>query len=85
MFPGILMELKAAAVSEIEKLPELADEALRQMDDRSYKTDMLEREVERIMCYGIALSGKQVEVRTQKKESGLKRRMFSNTADDNIR
>ena len=62
-FPGILMEFKAASASDKERLPDLAEEALRQIDDRAYKTEMQDRGVEKIVCYGIAFAGKDASVK----------------------
>ena len=63
MLPGILMEFKAVSVSEKDKLPELAEEALVQIEDRKYQMDLEDRGVSDIVRYGIAFSGKNVEVR----------------------
>ena len=62
-FPGIVMEFKAAAASDKEKLQDLAEEALQQIEDRSYKTDMQERGIQNIVCYGIAFAGKDACVK----------------------
>ena len=64
-FPGILMEFKAASASEKEKLQILAEEALQQIEDRSYKTEMQERGINNIVCYGIAFAGKDALVKLQ--------------------
>ena len=63
MLPGILMEFKAVSVSEKNKLPELAEEALAQTEDKNYQRDMEDRGVSDIVRYGIAFSGKNAEVR----------------------
>jgi len=62
-FPGILMEFKAASASDKEKLPGLAEEALQQIEDRSYKTEMQNRGINNIVCYGIAFAGKDALVK----------------------
>lgn len=64
-FPGIIIEFKAAAVSEKEKLPLLAEDALHQIEDLSYKTEMQERGISNIVCYGIAFAGKKAIVKIQ--------------------
>ena len=64
-FPGILMEFKATSASDKEKLPDLAEEALQQIEDRSYKTEMQERGINNIVCYGIAFAGKDALVKLQ--------------------
>ncbi|MCR5294363.1 MAG: AAA family ATPase [Lachnospiraceae bacterium] len=61
--PGVIMEFKAADAKDKDRLPELAEKALKQIEDRSYKTEMQERGIGRIVCYGAAFSGKRVEVR----------------------
>ena len=61
--PGILMEFKAVSVSENDKLSELAEEALAQTKDKKYQMDLEDRGVSDIVRYGIAFSGKNVEVR----------------------
>jgi len=61
--PGILMEFKAVSASEKEKLPDLAEEALLQTEDKEYQRDLEERDVTDIVRYGIAFSGKDVEVK----------------------
>ena len=61
--PGILMEFKAVSVSEKDALSGLAEEALKQMEYKSYQRDMEDRGISVIVRYGIAFSGKQVEVR----------------------
>ena len=62
--PGILMEFKAVSVSEKDKLSELAEEALVQTKDKNYQRDLEDRGKSDIVRYGIAFSGKNVEVRT---------------------
>ena len=64
--PGILMEFKAVSSSEKDKLPELAEDALGQTKDRNYARDLEERGISDIVRYGIAFSGKNVEVRVER-------------------
>ena len=54
VLPGILMEFKAI---------ELAEEALVQTEDKNYRRDLEDRGISDIVRYGIAFSGKNVEVR----------------------
>lgn len=63
--PGILMEFKAVSSSEKEKLPKLAEEALSQAKDKNYAQDLEDRGVSNIVRYGIAFSGKNVEVKAE--------------------
>ena len=62
-FPGILMEFKSVPVSEKENLAAIAEEALAQINRQQYAHDLEDRGVHRITCYGIAFSGKHVEVK----------------------
>lgn len=52
------------SVSEKDKLSELAEEALVQTEDKSDQRDLEDRGISDIVRYGIAFSGKNVEVRT---------------------
>lgn len=61
------MEFKVASASEKEKLPNLADEALQQIEDHAYKTEMKERGISNIVSYGIAFAGKEVCVKIEKR------------------
>ena len=64
--PGILMEFKAVSASEKEKLSDLAEEALSQTEDKEYQRDLEDRGVTDIVRYGIAFSGKDVDVKTNR-------------------
>ncbi len=61
IMPGILIELKAAEISR-RKLKQLSETALAQIQDRKYDTDMISKGVKTIFKYGVAFSGKQVEI-----------------------
>ena len=60
--PGILIELKAEKNATDEKLKKLADTALRQIKEKNYDAEMLAHGVCDIYKYGVAFSGKKVEV-----------------------
>ena len=60
--PGILIELKAEKNCDNEKLKKLSETALRQICDKKYDTELKAAGVEVIYQYGVAFSGKQVEV-----------------------
>ena len=60
--PGILIELKAEKKCTLEKLKQLAETALRQINDNKYDTEMTSAGVAAIYKYGVAFSGKNVEV-----------------------
>lgn len=60
--PGILIELKAAKDCSGEELKALAQTALQQIVDKKYDTDMTVKGVKNIFKFGVAFSGKKVEV-----------------------
>lgn len=59
--PGILIELKADKKSS-DDLKSLAQTALQQIYDRKYDTEMTAKGVKTIFKFGVAFSGKNVEV-----------------------
>lgn len=60
--PGILIELKAKKDCTDQELRNLADTALQQIKDRFYETNMRTEGVQTIFKYGVAFSGKRVEI-----------------------
>ena len=60
--PGILIELKAAKDVSAEQLRQLAQEALTQIEEKQYDTTMNSRNISPIFKYGVAFSGKKVEI-----------------------
>lgn len=60
--PGILIELKAAKKVSQPELKKLSESALSQIEERRYNTDMRTKSVRSILKYGVAFSGKQVEI-----------------------
>lgn len=60
--PGILIELKAAKDCSDAELKALAHTALQQIVDKKYNTAMSAMGVKNIFQYGVAFSGKKVEV-----------------------
>lgn len=62
--PGVLIELKAD--KECGDLQALAKSALGQINEKRYDTEMLAKGVKVIYKYGVAFSGKKVEVMTEK-------------------
>jgi len=60
--PGILVELKAAKNCTQEQLKALSKNALQQIIDKKYDTEMITAGIETIYRYGVAFSGKNVEV-----------------------
>lgn len=63
--PGILIELKAAKDCTDADLKELAQTALQQINEKKYDTEMTVKGVKSIFKYGVAFSGKKVEVATE--------------------
>lgn len=60
--PGIIIELKADKGADTAALKELANIALKQITDKKYDTEMQAKGVKKIIKYGIAFSGKHVEI-----------------------
>ena len=60
--PGILIELKAEKNCSDEKLKKLSETALQQINDKKYETELTTAGVRPIYKYGVAFSGKKVEV-----------------------
>lgn len=63
--PGIIVEMKAEKDCTEEKLEELAENALKQIDDRQYYAEMNAWGVKEILNYGIAFSGKSASVKAE--------------------
>ena len=62
--PGIIIELKAEKNCSDSELKTLAETALRQINDKKYDTEMISKGVKAVYKYGVAFSGKKVEVAT---------------------
>ena len=60
--PGILIELKAEKNCSEAELKRLSETALQQINDRKYDTEMTSMGITAIHKYGVAFSGKSVEV-----------------------
>lgn len=60
--PGILIELKAEKDCSSEELQKLAQSALQQIEDRQYDTELRTQGIQTVFKYGVAFSGKAVEV-----------------------
>jgi len=54
--------LKAEKDQSSEQLKELAEIALQQIVDRKYDTEMRSRGIKNIVKFGVAFSGKSVEI-----------------------
>ena len=63
--PGILIELKAEKNCTEEQLDELAENALKQINDRQYHVEMSAQDVKEILQYGIAFSGKSASIKAE--------------------
>jgi len=59
---GFIFELKAEKNAEQDKLKALADQALRQIAEKKYAEEMRSQGVHAITQYGVAFSGKHVEI-----------------------
>lgn len=64
-YPGIIMELKWKKDLSAGALEKLADEALAQMNEKRYDSEMKEDGIRNILKFGIAFSGKRVSVKTK--------------------
>lgn len=60
--PGIIIELKAEKNCSTDELKKLSETALEQIEKRKYDTEMTAKGVKTIYKYGVAFSGKAVEV-----------------------
>ena len=60
--PGILIELKSQKHISHDDLVKLSKEALNQINEKEYATEMISKGVKNILKYGIAFSGKDVEI-----------------------
>ena len=58
--PAIIMEFKS--VKEEKMLAASAQEALQQIEEKNYDTDMIDRGIIEITKYGVAFCGKNVEI-----------------------
>ena len=63
--PGIIIELKAQKNCGADELKLLAKEALSQINVRKYNTKMKEQRVSCVLKYGVAFSGKKVEIEAE--------------------
>ena len=62
--PGMIMELKWKKNLDENELAFLADEAICQINSMEYDSEMKSEEIEKILKFGIAFSGKKVCVKT---------------------
>ena len=60
--PGILIEIKATGKEGPETLNALAETALKQINRNHYETELRAHGVETVLKYGVAFSGKAVEI-----------------------
>ena len=60
--PGILIELKAEKNCSEEKLKKFSETALQQINEKNYDTELIKAGVGTIYKYGVAFSGKHVEI-----------------------
>ena len=60
--PGIIIELKAEKDADEKELKELARIALKQIIDKKYDTEMQTKGIKNVIKYGVAFSGKHVEI-----------------------
>ena len=64
-YPGMIMELKWGKDLSDEELDTLSAEALNQINENAYDTEMKEERIPDIIKFGIAFSGKILKIRTE--------------------
>lgn len=64
-YPGIILELKWKNGLSADSLDTFADEALTQIDNMRYDSEMKQEGINDILKFGIAFSGKKVRVKTK--------------------
>lgn len=64
-YPGIIMELKWNSNLNAEDLERLAEDALAQINEKRYNSEMMQEGVENILKLGIAFSGKKVKIKAE--------------------
>ena len=60
--PGFIFELKAEKDKSSAELVQLAKTALKQIEEKKYDTEMVTQGIKTIVKYGVAFSGKMVEI-----------------------
>jgi hypothetical protein len=60
--PGIIIELKASKGCSDEELKKLSQKALGQINEKKYDTELKNAGITSIIKYGVAFSGKNVEI-----------------------
>lgn len=60
--PGILIELKAEKHCDKEALKKLSEAVLKQINEKAYDTELVNKGVKTIFKYGVAFSGKNAEI-----------------------
>ena len=63
-YSGMIMELKWKRDLPDEELDSLSAEALDQINNKAYDTEMKEEGIKDIIKFGIAFSGEKVKIRT---------------------
>ena len=69
--PGVLIELKAGKNCSPTALKEMAATALRQIEDKHYDTELFTQGSQLVFKYGVAFSGKKVEIVSSHTERSL--------------
>ena len=69
-YPGIIMELKSDSGLNEESLEKLSIDAIAQINDKRYDSEMYSRGVKNIVKLGVAFSGKKVVIKTETLQNG---------------
>lgn len=64
-YPGIIMEFKWGSNLDLDSLDNLALEALHQIEQKRYDSEMVEIGVTNVLKLGIAFSGKKIKIQTE--------------------
>lgn len=62
--PGVLIELKAAKDCSDDELKKHSEKALEQINEKKYDTELATKGIKNVFKYGVAFSGKRVEIAT---------------------
>lgn len=68
-YPGILIELKAHPNLPKEQLEKASQEALCQINEKKYDTEMKSQGIRKIFKFGVAFSGKNVSVASEENKN----------------
>lgn len=68
--PAFLIELKACSSGDSDKLKQLAQDALTQIQEKKYAVPLMDSGIQAVVCFGVAFSGKMVEADVLQLDTG---------------